>query len=85
MTDPTEMELRVAKALSRSDAFDPTHTDEDYVNMARAAIRAMREPTKEMMDAYLDAEPMLDDEGWNGAPAKDAWQAMIDAASPAND
>jgi hypothetical protein len=44
--------------------------DETAIALARAAIVAMREPTEEMIDA------------WIGAPGaiKGGWQAMIDAA-----
>lgn len=44
----------------------------DYVNHARAAIAAMREPTLKMVD--VGPEP------YDGMAGREAWQAMIDAA-----
>jgi len=62
MTDLTEMEIRVAKAICRAQCqgFEADGLDVDesvnewwsgYVTEARAAIRAMRDPTKDMLDA----------------------------------
>jgi len=64
------MELRVERALARFDF------DEDRLHVARAAIRAMREPTFRMIDegATSSDETCLYPEV--------VWQAMIDAASP---
>lgn len=81
--EPTEMELRVAKALldfvqSRDyNAERAAHgITAYYLDQARAAIRAMREPTVAMADAG----------GENIWPFEEqaviVWQAMIDAASP---
>lgn len=87
---PTEMELRVAKAMyvnaggeDADDIFAAPFIDPEifasWLNNARAAIRAMREPTMEMCAA-----------GWEEVPAcgirpdamKYPWRFMIDAASP---
>ena len=81
---PTEMELRVARVLD-SDAF--ADDEPDYgrahqskraakaIERARAAIRAMREPTKYMLRVG-DRETALDTTIlWY------AWTAMIDAAT----
>ncbi len=80
--EPTEMELRVARALydgrnlgaeAITSALLPQWEDlhplyrRAWVLKARAAIRAMREPTNEM---FLTIEYISD------------WYAMIDAASP---
>ena len=71
MTEPTEMELRVAKAIS---GFG---LGEDRIAVARAAIRAMREPTADMIGPGKGA---LLYEG--AAEIKQSWRSMIDAASP---
>jgi hypothetical protein len=72
--EPTEMELRVAKAIRACDENDKTGPLATYEELARAAIRAMREPTTEMKDAGHPED----------GPLKPyfAWIAMIDAASP---
>jgi hypothetical protein len=44
-----------------------------YTSLARAAIKALREPTEEMMN--VDAPDMP-----AGGDIKEIWQAMIDAA-----
>ena len=92
MREPTRMELRVANALFDfetkgkmgrfQDELNSTDLAQYWIESSRAAIRAMREPTHKMIDAYSDPLPMCCDEPWNGPSAKDAWQAMIDAASP---
>lgn len=74
-----EMIERVARAICKADGQDPDHegelTDEgtfqwqSYVTDARAAIEAMREPTKAMIAAcYPDEDAGL------------IWRDMIDAA-----
>lgn len=80
--EPTEMELRVARVLDPK-AFgesDDSRLDTFYRNLrnaaleqARAAIRAMREPTPDMYDAGCTS--------FSENPA-DSYEAMIDAASP---
>lgn len=90
----TEMEERVARALDPV-AFgrhDPSRLpayyegmQRDALIMARAAIRAMREPTDEMETAGFVAGNEADDPhepGNHAVTAKPVWQAMIDAASP---
>jgi len=47
---------------------------------ARAAIKAMREPTEEMMDAGWEAPSNVDCAGPLSADMRAPWQAMIDAA-----
>jgi hypothetical protein len=72
---PTEMELRVSRALdARIEGWfsDRVEANLNTIDLARAAIRAMREPT----EAMLEAEVRLI--GHNSA----AYEAMIDAASP---
>jgi hypothetical protein len=73
----TEMELKVALALRARclEIFGTTWNNEDTMALARAAIRAMREPTQEMIDApwfVMDEEHTI----------KAGWEDMIDAASP---
>lgn len=86
---PTEMEMRVARA-SCSVGGDPADCNgpdcpcwSDAIECARAAIRAMREPTRVMRDKGAAEFSGFDPE-WN-SPSEyipDAWKAMIDAASP---
>lgn len=106
MREPTEMELRVARAILLAPLSDDLKSQaladdtldrmtEDQVGtmlkIARAAIRAMHEPTIEMLDdglmASIEAECMSDDGVTVGAsegddPFEIAWKAMIDCASP---
>ena len=95
MTDATEMEDRVAKAIAVADGVpsDYLTTTRDaylniapYLNMARAAILAMRDPTEAMIDAGAIVEV---DTGWAGRgsykpvsdPYREArWKQMIDAS-----
>ncbi|CAB4167820.1 hypothetical protein UFOVP868_54 [uncultured Caudovirales phage] len=86
---PTEMELRVAKVLmERAMDYITTpawaerswqQTNEGrahYINTARAAIRAMREPTTKMLrEAGMDGVCSTEDVAF-------MWGEMIDAASP---
>ena len=63
------MVKRVAQALQQemgTAPFDETAA----IALARAAIAAMREPTEEMVDAWIRAPGAI----------KGGWQAMIDAA-----
>lgn len=72
-TEPTEMELRVARAVQ--DAMldtDDGDGSSDAMAVARAAIQAMREPTLAMEVAGI--EPFL--------VKLDSYRAMITAASP---
>ena len=68
---PTEMELRVAKAIRACDENDKTGPIATYEELARAAIRAMRTPATEMLLGYNSFLTQIEN-----------WQAMIDAASP---
>jgi hypothetical protein len=63
------MVKRVAQALQQEMGTAPIDEATSFA-LARAAITAMREPTKEMID------------GWIRAPGaiKGGWQGMIDAA-----
>lgn len=88
MTEPTEMELRVAIALCESDShlwaeapdYHGRQMQRFYIDHARSAIRAMREPTTPLIDAALKY-----DGKWSISSIrrlKNAWRTMIDAASP---
>lgn len=83
---------RVARAIRDSDCGVGSDAPwEDYIDDARAAIEAMREPTDTMWEAGAEAlyghprhkaeEWAKDDkyESW-GHPADDAYKKMIDAA-----
>jgi len=74
MTEPTEMELRVAMAI-RISLRQQEISDNFYVPEARAAIRAMREPTEGMLKAGRS-------DGMIPFGATECWKPMIDAASP---
>jgi len=77
--EPTEMELRVAKAIRAYDENDKTGPLATYEELARAAIRAMHTPTTEMLrEAGLGATSSTEDIAY-------MWTAMIDAASPQED
>lgn len=80
--DPTEMELRVAKTLEKYRALEPQHSD--YIDAARAAIRAMREPTDEMLTCGYAAGYAADDgvDEVTEVLAEIVYTAMIRAASP---
>ena len=91
--EPTEMELKVARNLLDYEAAGQPHTAWDdlspgyrnvMIGKARAAIRAMGEPTKEMVLAGCAkaAEEQLRPISINRRDAADLWRAMIDAASP---
>lgn len=80
-----DMVERVARALAAADGMHPeaVSNDEDqvpgwtlYVDDARAAIEAMREPTDAMTDAIWEetADPC-----WRENAIK-AWQAGVDVA-----
>ena len=67
---PTEMETRVAKALDDViDGWYDAQSNLNTVDLARAAIRAMRDPAPGM--------PHM-----NNAACVHLWYDMIDAASP---
>lgn len=67
MRQPTEMELRVMQAIDEHGLKDGVF---DFFKAARAAIRAMRDPSEEMsnQDGLCHA----------------IWIRMIDAASPSD-
>ena len=70
----TGMIKRVAKAISNASG-QPAAYWGDFKGQAHEAIKAMREPTEEMMMAYMRV--------WEDATPHDAtqgWQAMIDEA-----
>lgn len=81
----SDMVDRVAKALSIADGMHPDACSNDeaeipmwtlYVDDARAAIEAMREPTKAMLDE-LD----LANRGWGTTDhSREIWQSVIDIA-----
>ena len=84
--EPTEMELRCAEAFRTADVN--MGIDGARLSCVRAVIRAMREPTKEMLDAAVQALTEPDTFDLDAFPdqipvaAALAWKAMIDAASP---
>lgn len=100
--EPTEMELRVAEVLKEAigKALDATsistrHGDWtaigggsiDLVDLASAAIRAMREPTADVVEAghtgSQDSSGNMSDAcGFPPHLIPYCWNAMIDAASP---
>jgi len=61
---------RVARALQQEMGTAPADEPPSSFALARAAIAAMREPTEEMIDAWITAPGAI----------KGGWQAMIDAA-----
>ena len=71
----TDMIERVARAIARPEDWDELkpHWHEVFREQARAAIEAMREPTKRMVDAGRDEDTLT------GAIAS-VWAVMIDAA-----
>ena len=86
----SEMIERVARALAEAGGEDPNNTWMFYENKSRAAIEAMREPTKAQLDAAEDIVVGYDDFavgdgniylGIPGYPqkARDVWTALVDA------
>jgi len=76
--EPTEMEERVARAICNVSNRAPW-ADENYdlfLDEARAAIRAMRVPTTEML---REAGMVV---AGNTEAHATVWETMIDAASP---
>jgi surface antigen len=68
------MVKRVAQALQQEMATAPLDEAASFA-LAHAAIAAMREPTEEMLDAWIRAPGAI----------KGDWEAMIDAALEARD
>ena len=66
---------RVARAIAEADMKDFEAAPNLYEAKARAAIAAMREPTKAMTDAFLEHDEIGEPVG-----ASKGWQLMIDAA-----
>lgn len=65
----SEMAMRVAKAI-----IEATNANDcDYLNMAKAAIAAMREPTEGMVSAVRRAKPYDMD-------ITESWPIAIDEA-----
>jgi hypothetical protein len=73
--EPTEMELRVAAVL-RGPGAACFMSEDDALETARAVIRAMREPTTDMLRDALIGMPVRTE------PAAAIWEVLIDAASP---
>ena len=79
---------RVAKALCCANRGTPIDLDAfctDYMDEARIAIAAMREPTEAMVDRGDEAHAncgSVGDDGWepNNYPAWICWTTMIDEA-----
>lgn len=89
MGEATEMEERVARAicLKDDDGRDGDDYWEAYLDHARAAIRAMREPTNDMLSAMAPKYgPLIgrDENEINNfiRGCVDVWKLMIDAGSP---
>lgn len=87
----SEMVERVARAICRQANIDDGYDDglvfknsmdagmwKNHIDQARAAIEAMREPTREMGWAGLHTTDALDQE--RTGVVSDVWQAMIAAA-----
>jgi hypothetical protein len=83
-SEPTEMEMRVAEAIkSVDDSKSNGGLGASYLRLARAAIRAMREPYPEMAEAAI-LTFVRENGGIEHAPYM-TWRAMIDAASPGDE
>lgn len=79
--EATEMERRVAESLGNY--LDDNLTDDDRLDAARKAIRAMYEPTEDMIDSGSGALSGFDND-WETTHERVplVWSEMIDAASP---
>ena len=83
--EPTEMEMRVAKALAEFQYGNPSaKPGQDHIEEARVAIRAMREPNYTMLKKAVRADATLNNANYSlvGADAISIWRSMVDAASP---
>lgn len=70
--EPTEAEINVAMALAQCDGIKPSPgAPKQYLTKARAAIRALHEPTYAMRCSYRQMDT-----------AHENYQHYIDAASP---
>jgi len=73
--EPTEMEMKVAKAIRACEENEKTGPLATYEELARAAIRAMHTPTTEMLrEVAMGAPCSTEDIAF-------IWETMIDAAS----
>lgn len=92
MREPTEMELRVAEGIYNSARKQYATKAPDWAEAdkktrdailadARAAIRAMREPTDDMLAACLNV-PILGPHARARDYDRAHYHVMIDAASP---
>lgn len=92
---PTDMERLVAASLWNTHlrrwrdhrALAKVATPDEFLDYARAAIRAMRDPTDAMLDAAEKTGKYggISDSGAaepNDFDPFDVWTAMIEAASP---
>ena len=73
---PTAMESLVMTAMAG------WNIGEDRFEVARAVIRAMREPTEDMLDVAWDDKDIKELVDENTPPINAVWETMIDAASP---
>lgn len=91
----SEMIERVARALATAEGENPDNTWMFYENKSRAAIEAMREPTKVQLEAAEDIVVGYDDFavgdgniylGIPGYPQKasEVWTALVGAALKEN-
>lgn len=82
---------QVARAIAKAQGFDgdqlldfagdwPDNFEFDWVELAKAAIQAMREPTEAMIEAGRYVEDGSGDYSIGKDPAINVWQFMIDAA-----
>jgi len=79
LTQPTEMEIRVARAIAGYFMGGEDFVTASHMRLARVAIRAMREPTQDMVDA---GDRKMCEWTNQGCAVDITWPAMIDAASP---
>lgn len=75
----TDMIERVARALVTCEAWSSFWSDDDARILARAAIAAMREPTKAMVEAGA-SDVIQSPCNTSYEIATDAYRVMIDAA-----
>lgn len=80
----SEMVMKVASAIHANDLNPLESMPKRYQDMARAAIKAMREPTEAMVDqgySYFDEDALVARRPPTGRGRLFfAWQAMIDSA-----
>lgn len=76
MSEPTEMVLRVAKALHEQANEDRGLSPLKYLEAARAAIRAMLKPDREMCGVAYERSG----QDWGDARYLECYQAMISSA-----